>query len=116
MNQDLNHIEFYDPQSGRAWTVDTIDKFIVGHIHCGYNFDQVLLYITYDNPSLAGIDVVELENFWHLFLMDHTKPLIAYWANLRRSDPRVQTVLNRIAVLHFCTHLCPICSRLRVWW
>lgn len=115
MNQYLNHIEFYDPQSGRTWTVDTVDKFIVGHIHGGFTFDQVLLYITHNNPSLAGITAVELEIFWHRFLMDHTKPLIANWANLRCSDPRVQAVLNRIAVLHFCSHICPICNRLRGW-
>lgn len=84
--------------SGRTWTANAIEELIVGRKHGDHNFNQILLYITYNNVSLAGITVAELELFWNNVLM-HDRSRIDYWENMHRGDPRLQGVLNRINTL-----------------
>lgn len=97
MNSDRTQVETHN---GRTWAASTIDLFIVGRIHGGYNINQILLYISYDHDvSLATITVDELENFWTHVVQNPTNPQYDYWKNIPREDPRVQEVLDHISTL-----------------
>ena len=98
MDWNGDHVEFEYP-NGHKWTTNTIDEFIVGRLHGGYDINQILLYITFNNLSLANITIAELESFWSQELKDPKNLHISYWENMKLNDPRVQTVLKRIETL-----------------
>lgn len=94
MNPDQTRVENHN---GRTWAVSTIDEFIVGRIYGGYNINQILLYITHNNVSLATITVDELDNLWSNVLQNPTNIHYVYWTSMQPEDPRVQAVLDNIS-------------------
>lgn len=100
MDYDRTDVIFHNPHNGRAWTANTIDEFVVGRIHGRYSMDQICLYITYNNMSLANITVDELERFWNnTLMMVKDTPQITFWSTKTREDEMVQRVLQRITNL-----------------
>lgn len=95
MNCNEPDVEF-TTYNGRLWTVNAVDEFIVGRVHGGYDINDILLYITYDNTNLGGIIVAELESFWYDVLEDPNAPRLSNWARRNRGDPSVRKVLNSI--------------------
>lgn len=93
---DRTHVVFADHRTGRTWTANTIDEFIVGRIYGGYDLNQIQLYLTYNNSSLVGITVNELDDFWNTELAHPDRTLISYWTLREIEDPQVQRVLNMV--------------------
>lgn len=81
---------------GRTWPANAIEEFIVGHVHGGYDFNQILLYITYNNVSLVGLTLADLESLWNV-LEDSTNFHIAHWRDIHHEDPKVHIMLDRIS-------------------
>lgn len=97
MNSDRTQVETHNR---RTWPASTIDLFIVGRIHGGYNINQILLYISYHHDvSLTAITVDELESLWTNVVQNPTNTHFTYWENIPREDPRVQEVLDHISTL-----------------
>lgn len=99
MNRERNFVEFWDPNTGRIWTANAVDEFIVGKVHGRYDMKTILRYITYTYTSLTSMDLEELQEFWDETLMTSTKLHYAHWATTPRDDPKVQKVLNRVSTL-----------------
>lgn len=93
---DRTQFEFHNLQTGRHWTLDSIDELIVGRMYGGYDITQILRYVTSNNASLAGITAAELDVFWNNVLMDPTTPHMVHWMRMDRNGPEVQAVLDRI--------------------
>lgn len=96
MNTNRTYVVFEDDRTGRSWTANAIDEFIVGRIYGGYDLNQIQLYLTFNNSSLVGITPNELDDFWNTELVDPNRTLIAYWTLREIADPEVQRVLNRV--------------------
>lgn len=99
MNRNNNFVEIYDPKTERTWTANAVDEFIIGKVHGGYDMDTILRYIRYTYVSLTSMTVAELQDFWDNILVTSPKPYVAAWTIMRREDPKVQKVLNRISTL-----------------
>lgn len=99
MNRERNFVEIYDPNTGRAWTANAIDEFVVGKLHGGYDMNTILRYIRYTYVGLTSMTIDELQAFWDSTLATSTNRNVYVWMILEREHPEVQKVLRRISTL-----------------
>lgn len=93
-NQPLSYQprNIHDASSGRRWSYEAIDHFIICRIHGGHDWEKSGIHLNLTYEGFDDTTEAELERFWNLALLNSRIRL--WWSSRDGQDATVQRVLR----------------------
>lgn len=87
-------LKLYDISTGRTWSREALDHFVVGRIHGDYGWDRLCVLLGRAHQNFTGVTIIELQGFWNTVLPNTN--ILHWWNSKATKGVQVQVVLEDI--------------------